>query len=117
MKKHPEIGAAILSGTSSELMQMAEEIALAHHEKWDGSGYPRGLRGEDIPLTARVCAICDVFDALLSRRPYKEPWPVDQALREIDSRSGTHLDPTLVTLFKGILDDILAIQAQYPDPH
>ena len=98
-------------------MRTAEEIALAHHEKRDGTGYPRGLAGEEIPLSARICAVCDVFDALLSRRPYKEPWAVDAALAEIDRRAGTHLDPRLVELFKGIIDEILQIQSQYPDPH
>jgi putative two-component system response regulator len=116
MKKHPEIGAELLGGSPSELMQMAAEIALAHHEKWDGSGYPRGLRGEEIPLSARISAVCDVFDALLSRRPYKEPWPVERALAEIKARAGSHLDPRLVVLFRGILDEILEIQEKYPDP-
>jgi len=116
MRRHPIIGAELLGGGGSELMEMAAEIALAHHERWDGSGYPRGLAGEAIPLSARICAVCDVFDALLSRRPYKEPWPVDRALAEIDARAGTHLDPNLVVLFKGIIDEILAIQKEYPDP-
>lgn len=116
MRRHPTIGAELLGGGDSELMRMAEEIALCHHEKWDGSGYPRGLAGESIPLAARVCAVCDVFDALLSRRPYKKPWSVEAALAEIDALSGTHLDPTIVGHFKAIIDDILAIQRHYPDP-
>jgi putative two-component system response regulator len=115
MRTHPEIGAELLSGSDSELMQMAAEIAHCHHEKWDGSGYPRGLKGEEIPLTARICAVCDVFDALLSRRPYKEPWPVDKALDHIKKLAGTHLDPRLVELFQEVLDDILAIQREYQD--
>jgi putative two-component system response regulator len=117
MRTHPKIGAELLGGSPSELMQMAEEIALCHHEKWDGTGYPRGLRGEEIPLTARVCAVCDVFDALLSKRPYKEKWTVAEALAEIERRKGSHLDPRLVDLFRSILDEILEIQTQYPDPH
>ena len=116
MRRHPQIGAELLSGSPSELMQLAETIALCHHEKWDGSGYPRGLKGEDIPLPARICAVCDVFDALLSRRPYKEPWTVEAALDFLDQRKGSHLDPKLVVLFRGILEDILEIQRSYPDP-
>jgi CHASE2 domain-containing sensor protein len=99
MKTHARIGADILSGSRVPLLQMAEEIALTHHEKWDGSGYPRGLAGEEIPLVGRICAICDVFDALTSIRPYKDPWPVDAALEEIRSQSGHHFDPGLVELF------------------
>ena len=96
MKRHPAIGAELLSGGSSELMQMAETIAHCHHEKFDGSGYPRGLEGEQIPLAARIVAVCDVFDALLSKRPYKAPWTVDAALAELDRRAGSHFDPDLV---------------------
>ncbi len=77
MKTHTTIGASILSGSASPLVQLSETIALTHHERWDGSGYPLGLRGEEIPLAGRICAICDVFDALLSTRPYKDPWPFD----------------------------------------
>jgi CHASE2 domain-containing sensor protein len=99
MKTHTTIGANILSGSNSPLLQMAEEIALTHHEKWDGSGYPRGLVGPEIPLVGRICAICDVFDALTSKRPYKEAWPPADALDELRSQSGRHFDPRLVELF------------------
>jgi hypothetical protein len=99
MKTHARIGADILSGSKVPLLQMAEQIALTHHEKWDGSGYPRGLAGEEIPLVGRICAICDVFDALTSKRPYKDAWPLDVALEEIRSQSGQHFDPHLVELF------------------
>jgi response regulator RpfG family c-di-GMP phosphodiesterase len=99
MKTHARIGADILSGSKVPLLQMAETIALTHHEKWDGSGYPRGLAGEEIPLVGRICAICDVFDALTSNRPYKDAWPMDAALEEIRSQSGQHFDPRLVELF------------------
>jgi putative two-component system response regulator len=78
---------------------MAEVVARTHHERWDGSGYPQGLRGEDIPLVGRVCTICDVFDALLSPRPYKEPWPLEEALAELRAGSGTHFDPALLERF------------------
>jgi len=117
MKRHPAIGAELLAGGSSELMQMAETIALCHHEKWDGSGYPRGLVGTAIPLAARIVAVCDVFDALLSRRPYKEPWTVDEALAELERCAGSHLDPALVTKFRTILEEVLDIQARYADSH
>jgi cyclic di-GMP phosphodiesterase len=117
MKRHPSIGAELLSGGSSDLMQMAETIAHCHHEKFDGSGYPRGLEGEQIPLAARIVAVCDVFDALLSKRPYKAPWTVDDALAELDKRAGSHFDPDLVTKFHAVLGDILQIHARYADDH
>jgi HD-GYP domain-containing protein (c-di-GMP phosphodiesterase class II) len=99
MKTHTTAGAAILAGSNSPFVQMAETIARTHHERWDGSGYPAGLAGEQIPLAGRICAICDVFDALLSKRPYKERWPLDQALAEIQSMSGSHFDQRLVEAF------------------
>jgi putative two-component system response regulator len=117
MKRHPAIGAELLSGGSSELMQMAETIAHCHHEKWDGTGYPRGLEGEAIPLAARIVAVCDVFDALLSKRPYKAPWTVEAALAELDKRAGSHFDPALVTLFHGVLQEVLGIHVRYADDH
>ena len=99
MKTHTTAGATILAGSSSPFVQMAETIARTHHERWDGSGYPAGLAGDEIPLAGRICALCDVFDALLSKRPYKEPWRLDRALAEIESLSGTHFDPRLVVAF------------------
>ncbi len=102
MKTHTTIGAELLSGSKSELMQVAEVIALSHHEKWDGSGYPAGLRGEDIPLAGRICALCDVFDALTSDRPYKMAWPVEKAVAHIQQQSGKHFDPRLVEAFATI---------------
>lgn len=116
MKMHPVIGAEILSGHQSELMSMASQIALAHHEKWDGSGYPGGLRGEEIPLEARVVAVCDVFDALTTARPYKKAWPVEEAIAYIDDNSGKHFDPELVKLCPDLLPEILAIRARYAEP-
>jgi putative two-component system response regulator len=80
-------------------MQLAETIALTHHERWDGSGYPDGLSGEDIPLAGRICAVCDVFDALVSERPYKRAWSVDEALDEIAAQRGRHFDPAVVDAF------------------
>jgi putative two-component system response regulator len=117
MKRHPAIGAELLSGGSSELMQMAETIAHCHHEKFDGSGYPRGLEGASIPLAARIVAVCDVFDALLSKRPYKAPWTVEAALAELDNRAGSHFDPALVTKFHETLPEVLGIHVRYADDH
>jgi CHASE2 domain-containing sensor protein len=105
MKTHARIGADILSGSKVPLLQMAEEIALTHHEKWDGSGYPRGLAGEQIPLVGRICAICDVFDALTSNRPYKEACPLHSAIEEIRVQSGRHFDPHLVELFLKLVEE------------
>ena len=99
MQTHTTVGAAILGGSRSRLLQVAETIALTHHERWDGSGYPAGLSGEEIPLAARICAICDVYDALLFARPYKRPWTLDEALAEIRSQRGRHFDPALTDAF------------------
>jgi HD-GYP domain-containing protein (c-di-GMP phosphodiesterase class II) len=106
MQTHTTIGANILSGSMSRLVQLAETIALTHHEHWDGGGYPRGLRGEAIPISGRICAICDVFDALLSPRPYKDPWPFEQAIAEIERLSGTQFAPGLVAAFLPIAAEL-----------
>jgi len=106
MKTHTTIGASILSGSRSELVQLAEQIALSHHERWDGSGYPQGLAGDEIPLAARICAVCDVFDALLSPRPYKDAWPLRDVITELASLRGTHLDPALVDAFLPLAADL-----------
>jgi HD-GYP domain-containing protein (c-di-GMP phosphodiesterase class II) len=89
-------------------VQLSQTIALTHHEHWDGNGYPRGLSGEEIPLAGRICAICDVFDALCSARPYKDPWPIDRALAEIESLAGRQFDPALVEGFLPIARDLYA---------
>jgi len=99
MKSHTTVGARLLAGSRSPVVRMAEVIARTHHEKWDGTGYPEGLAGEAIPLVARLCAVCDVFDALISERPYKGAWPVEDALAEIARLAGSHLDPHLARLF------------------
>jgi CHASE2 domain-containing sensor protein len=106
MRRHTTVGGSILSGSSAPIMKMAQQIALTHHEHWDGSGYPDGLAGEEIPLAGRICAVCDVFDALLSERPYKEPWRVDEALAELRRERGTHFDPKVVDAFMSIVDDL-----------
>ena len=110
MKTHTTIGAQILSGANSELLQLAEVIALNHHEKWDGSGYPGGLAGEKIPWAARLVSVCDVFDALTSARPYKEPWPLEKAFLTIQDGRAKHFDPAMVDLFFSIKDQIIDIR-------
>ena len=89
----------MLSGSSTSLVQTAEIMALTHHERWDGSGYPDGLAGEQIPLAGRICAVCDVFDALISRRRYKASWTLEATLEEIARGAGTHFDPGLAAVF------------------
>ncbi|MEJ2576803.1 MAG: response regulator [Gammaproteobacteria bacterium] len=116
MQTHVHIGARILDGHPSELMQMAARIARHHHERWDGTGYPHGLAGEAIPIEARIVAVADVFDALTSRRPYKEAWPVETAVAELHRIAGSHLDPTLVNLFVSRLPEILDIKQQHAEP-
>jgi len=96
MKTHADIGGKILSRGKSKLLQMSELIALTHQEKWDGSGYLRGLKGNEIPLIGRITALCDVFDALTSKRPYKKAWTVEDAMNLIERESGKHFDPELV---------------------
>lgn len=116
MKQHAQMGADILEGEDSDLLGMAREIALTHHEKWDGTGYPNGLKGEDIPLVGRICAIADVFDALTSERPYKKAWSVDDAINLLQENRGTHFDPAIVDAFMANLDDILAIRNSHQEP-
>ena len=109
MEKHPQNGYDIIGQHDSELLQMASEIALTHHEKWDGSGYPNKLKGEDIPLSGRIVAVADVFDALTSERPYKEAWPIEKATNYLKEESGKHFEPALIEAFTGALDEILEI--------
>jgi hypothetical protein len=112
MQRHTTVGGDLLAGSRSALVQMAEMIARTHHERWDGSGYPAGLAGEDIPLEGRICAICDVFDALVSDRPYKRAWTVEAARDEILAQRGRHFDPHLVDLFVRL--DLTALPAARP---
>jgi putative two-component system response regulator len=107
IKEHTTLGAEMLAEGKSEIIKMAETIALYHHERWDGQGYPRGLREKQIPLVARICKVADVFDALISERPYKKPWPVKEAVNEIIIRKGTHFDPKIVSAFIKILPDLI----------
>lgn len=99
IRSHVKIGSSLLAGSASKLMKLAEEIAISHHEKWDGTGYSQGLIGEAIPITGRIVAVADVFDALTHDRPYKQAWPKDKAVEEIKSLSGSHFDPTIVEAF------------------
>ncbi|MBF0626811.1 MAG: two-component system response regulator [Magnetococcales bacterium] len=115
MRRHPEMGGAIIGEHADDLLKTARILALTHHEKWDGSGYPKGLQGEEIPLSGRIVAIADVFDSLTSTRPYKQAWSVDNAIRFIDENAGSHFDPKLVQLFKTILPEILRIREQYAE--
>lgn len=115
MRQHTVIGARILGDHPSGLLRLAASIALNHHEKWDGNGYPSGLAGEDIPLSARIVAIADVFDALTSVRPYKRAWSVEEALALIRSENGTHFDPKVVAAFFDNLPEILRIYEQWDD--
>lgn len=115
MKSHPEIGAEILGDSQVPLLKMARTVALHHHEKWDGSGYPFGLKEEDIPIEARIVAMADVFDALTSERPYKKAWTVEAALDYQKEQKGRHFDPTLVDLFQTILPEILQIKERFAE--
>ena len=116
MKTHATIGADILSDGDSDLLRLAREIALSHHEKWDGSGYPQGLAGAAIPQAGRIVAVADVFDALTSVRPYKKAWPVEEALAHIGANAGSHFDPEVVGHFQQCLPEILAIRERFAEP-
>lgn len=115
MQKHVEIGCKILEGATSPLLQLAHEIALTHHEKYNGQGYPQGLSGTDIPLSGRIVAITDVFDALTSTRPYKKAWTTEQAIELLIAEKGQHFDPQLVDLFIDAMPQIQQIMTQHED--
>lgn len=113
MKRHAAIGARILSGSASELLQAGEVIALTHHEHWDGTGYPAGLAGENIPLMGRICAVADVFDVLVTKRPYKDPLPGEKAYSILRQLRATQFDPKVVDLFFENLDGVVGIQGEH----
>lgn len=115
MQTHAHEGFRLLSHPQFAIMQAGAEIALTHHERWDGTGYPRGLAGDQIPLMGRIVAIVDVFDALLSRRAYKEPWPLDRVVEQLQNMRGTHFDPKLADLLLEKVDSFHAIFLQFPD--
>jgi len=115
MRQHTVIGNKILSSSQSRFIQLGAVIALNHHEKFDGTGYPNGLVGRDIPLTARIVAVADVFDALMSPRPYKRPWQLQMALLYIKEQAGSHFDPQCVDAFFGRLDQIKQVYFELQD--
>ncbi|MBD9416224.1 two-component system response regulator [Pseudomonas sp. PDM16] len=115
MRNHAQIGAEIIGEHDSRLLRMARSIALTHHEKWDGSGYPNGLKGTEIPLEGRIVAIADVFDALTSVRPYKPAWSVEEAVALLRRESGNHFDPELVELFLAQMPAILEIKERWAE--
>ena len=116
MRRHAMIGSRILDNSSSALLQAGRVIALCHHERWDGSGYPNGTAGEEIPLWARICAVADVFDAVTSERPYKPAYSIEEALNILRNGRGTQFDPQIVDVFFDQLDAILEIVAVYCEP-
>jgi len=116
MRTHAEIGAKILSGLKgSRLFELASSVAMTHHERWDGGGYPSGLVAEEIPLEGRIVAIADVFDALLSKRPYKKPWTVDDAMDLLQQEAGQHFDPSMVPVFIELRPELEKIMHSFPD--
>jgi putative two-component system response regulator len=115
MKRHARSGYDILVGSSSKVLQLASQIALRHHERWDGTGYPDHLRGTQIPLAARITAVGDVFDALCSKRPYKRAWTTEEALRVIQKSSGSHFDPLVVEALNNSWGQFMEIQKEFAD--
>ncbi|TMH70147.1 MAG: HD domain-containing protein, partial [Betaproteobacteria bacterium] len=116
MRRHPVIGHEILKGSASKYVRMGALIALGHHEKYDGSGYPNGLVGDHIPLCARIVAVADVYDALTSLRPYKKAWTSAQAFEYVTSQAGRHFDARLVEAFDGMKKEVTQIQNEWRDP-
>lgn len=115
MQTHVTIGASILEGATTDLLVMAHQITLTHHEKYNGTGYPNKIAGEEIPLAGRIVAIADVFDALTSNRPYKKAWEIEKAYNLLEEEKGKHFDPKLVELFVEAKDEVLAINEKYQD--
>ena len=115
MQRHPVIGHEILKGSASKYVRMGALIALGHHEKYDGSGYPNGLVGDHVPLCARIVAVADVYDALTSVRPYKTAWASEQAFEYVRTQSGRHFDPRMVEAFLGAKKEVLEIQHEWRD--
>jgi len=117
MRQHPLMGAEIIGKHDNELLETARIISLSHHEKWDGSGYPLGLKGEEIPLEGRIVALADVLDALLSKRPYKPAFSVEHSLELIEAESGRHFDPALMVALKKAWPEILRIKEIFADEY
>ncbi len=112
MKTHTTIGAKILANSKAEILQLAQQIAVSHHEKWNGKGYPQGHSGENIPLVGRIVSLADTFDALTTRRPYKDPYPIEVACDILKKERGEHFDPDMVDVFLKHIDEILEIKAE-----
>ncbi|MES2604804.1 MAG: HD domain-containing phosphohydrolase, partial [Pseudomonadota bacterium] len=117
MKTHTVLGYEILKSNDSAILNLASEIALHHHEKWDGTGYPAGLAGANIPISCRIVSVSDTFDALLSQRPYKKPWPLEEATAYMFAQAGLQFDPEIIEVFKDALPDIINIRDTYQDHH
>ncbi|MGB5867587.1 MAG: HD domain-containing phosphohydrolase, partial [Arcobacteraceae bacterium] len=115
MKTHSTLGYEMLKGSSRDILKTSAIVALEHHEKWDGTGYPKGLSKENIHIYGRITAICDVFDALGSDRCYKKAWSLDQILKLFEDQKGKHFDPTLIDLFFANLEEFLVIRNMYVD--
>ena len=115
MRTHPQVGFDILSKSDAAVFQLAAEVSLRHHERWNGSGYPDGLEGQAIPQSARIVALADVFDALSMKRPYKEAWSIEKIMVHLRADAGNHFDPELIAVFMRILPEILEIQRRWDD--
>jgi putative two-component system response regulator len=115
VRRHPIIGAGIIGRHNNEMLEMARVVALTHHEKWDGTGYPRGLKGEEIPLIGRIAAVADVFDALTTERPYKHGWPLEEAVAYLQREAGRHFDPQLVSKFLALMPQVRAVMSEYSE--
>lgn len=115
MRRHPQIGADIIGEHPSGLLKMARLMALHHHEKWNGTGYPYQLKGDAIPIEGRIVAVADVFDALTTARPYKKAWTIDEAVNYMQQEAGQHFDPVLIPLFIAHLPEIIAIKEHWPE--
>lgn len=112
MKTHTTIGSKILAGSKAEILQVAQKVAILHHEQWNGKGYPQGLAGEDVPVWGRVVALADAFDAITSRRPYKDPYPVEVACDIIREERGEHFDPEVADVFLSNIDEVIKIKKE-----
>jgi putative two-component system response regulator len=115
MKGHARLGFELLKESGSEILRAGAEVAISHHEKFDGSGYPYGLKGRDIPLFGRIAAVADVFDALTSKRPYKKAWSLEEACRYLENGRGNHFDPLCVEAFLAGMDHVLDIRQRFMD--
>ncbi|HET6869870.1 MAG TPA: HD domain-containing phosphohydrolase, partial [Solirubrobacteraceae bacterium] len=115
IKRHPTLGRTMLQGGTSPVLKLGAEIAFTHHERWDGDGYPQGLAGEQIPVSGRIVAIADVFDALTSDRVYRKAMPLEEAASLIDAEAGRHFDPALLPHFMASIDQVAAIRSAHPE--